>query len=169
MYAACVRSIDLPGRKQQTDATCGAACIGSILAHVGHDIGEKALARLLRTRHDGCDPVDFVRVMRHYRVRFHEQRGMSESELCVALARGYPVVLGIRADDEGHWVVAVGADRRGVIVMDPWIGATRTIAWPLLAMTWWDIEGRPPRPMIRYGLIVKTTRTRRATRRRSRA
>lgn len=94
---------------------------------------------------------------------------MSEVELVASLARGYPVILGIRADGEGHWVVASGIDRTGVVVMDPWLGTTRTIRWSLLAATWWDIEGRPARPMIRYGLVVKTSRTTRAKHRLHRA
>lgn len=148
-------SIAVPNVAQETDATCGAACLRAILRSAGHDIDEKALARRTRTRRDGCDPVDLARALRHYGVRSTPVHGMTDAQLRSELRRD-PVILGIRDDsDEGHWVVAVSSTARGVTVMDPGAGARALIAWRDLAARWWDVEGRPPRPMLRFGLVVR--------------
>jgi hypothetical protein len=39
--------------------------------------------------------------------------------------------------------------------MDPYPGARTVIAWPELAARWFDVEGRPPRPLVRFGLVVR--------------
>ncbi|HEY4181265.1 MAG TPA: cysteine peptidase family C39 domain-containing protein [Kofleriaceae bacterium] len=146
----------VPNVAQETDATCGAACVRAVLRSAGHDVAEKTLARHTRTRRDGCDPVDLIRALRHYRVRSTPVYGMTDGQLRRELARDAAVILGIRDDDnEGHWVVAVGCDARSIRVMDPWRGEQTAIAWADLAARWWDVEGRPPRPMVRFGLVVR--------------
>ncbi|CAN5896084.1 hypothetical protein BH11MYX2_BH11MYX2_11310 [soil metagenome] len=158
MYAVSVskRRIALPNVAQKTAATCGAACVRAVLRFAGHDVDEATLARQTRTRRDGCDPVDISRVLRRYGVRSTAVHGMTDAGLRAELARGFPVILGIRDEaDEGHWVVAVDNDARAIAVMDPSHGEHAMIAWSDLAARWWDVEGRPARPMVRFGLVVR--------------
>ncbi|HEY4059441.1 MAG TPA: cysteine peptidase family C39 domain-containing protein [Kofleriaceae bacterium] len=146
--------IAVPNVAQETDATCGAACVRAILRASGRAVDERDLARHTRTRRDGCDPVDLARALRRYGLRSSAIYNMTDGHLRSALVRS-PVILGIRDDlDEGHWVVAVSADARAVTVMDPWRGTRIAISWRDLAARWWDVEGRPPRLMLRFGLIV---------------
>jgi len=168
--------IELPCLVQREDYTCGAAAVLAVSRYFG--VGPSS--ELLVVRHmgfgtDGSDPAHLMRALRRYRLRVTERRGMSESELRAAIDRGQPVIVMLQAWGrrtryrghwrDGHWVVMIGYDARGIYVEDPMIdGARGFLSWAALADRWHDIEGRTRRRTPRYGLIVTGGRVRGAQR-----
>jgi predicted double-glycine peptidase len=173
----------VPRIPQATDYTCGAAVVRSVATYFGaRPRSEAAVVRVMRFGRDGSDPAHLVRALRHDGLRYIEQRGMSDATLRAHLAAGRPVILMLQAWgerrryrhvwSEGHWVVAIGCDREGVYVVDPWLAdAPGFVAWPALAERWHDVEGRTRRRVHRFGLVVwgrrVITRARRVTRARA--
>jgi predicted double-glycine peptidase len=148
--------VDLPCVAQREDHTCGAAALLAICRHyrLGPD-DEATIASDMELPLDGADPVHLVRAIRGYGLAHEETRGMSDAALRAALDAARPVMLAVQAWGEGHWVVAIGYDARGVVLEDPWLDGERgSLGWRALANRWHDIEGHPPRPLVRYGLAV---------------
>ncbi len=111
---------------------------------------------------EGSDPVHLTRALRRYRLSYVEHRGMSFAALRAALDGGSPVILTLQADDGGHWIVAVDHDRDGITYVDPMRDGERgRFTWRELARRWHDVEGRPTRALVRYGLVVAGREARR--------
>ena len=162
--------VDLPSVTQRTDHTCGPAALVAIARHAGLRTDEATLARRMRCGPEGSDPVQLRAVLTELGLPHREARGMRDRDLRQALRAGLAVVLAIQAHGEGHWVVAIGVDARGVYVEDPWLGAARgMLTWRELAACWHDVEGRPARPLVRYGLVVTPGSSARGCRAGSRA
>jgi len=162
----------LPCLVQRTDYTCGAAAVLVVSRYFG--VGRKAEAAVVRDMGFGplgSDPAHLVRALRRYRLRFVEHRGMTDTALRAALDRGRPVIVMLQAWGDrtryrdhwrdGHWVVVIGYDQRGVYFEDPIIeGARGFVTYPALADRWHDLEGPTQRRVQRYGLVVWGARVR---------
>ena len=162
----------LPCVVQRTDHTCGAAAVLAVSRYFG--VGpatEAAVVRDMGFGLLGSDPAHLVRALRRYRLRFAEHRGMTDAALRAALDRGFPVIVMLQAWGDraryrdhwrdGHWVVVIGYDQRGVYFEDPIIeGARGFVTYTALADRWHDLEGPTHRRVRRYGLMVWGTRVR---------
>lgn len=160
-------TVDLPCVKQEQSHTCGAAALLAICRYFGVGPDDEAtIVRDMELPLDGADPVHLARALDAYGLAHEETRGMTNDTLRATLDASRPVMLALQAWNEGHWVVAIGYDARGVLLEDPWLDGTRGfLGWRALANRWHDIEGHPPRPLLRYGLAVWSTRRSTAGRR----
>jgi ABC-type bacteriocin/lantibiotic exporter with double-glycine peptidase domain len=169
--------VDVPRVVQCEEHTCGAAALLAICRHYGLGPDDEAtIVRDMELPKGGADPVHLVRAIRAYGLSYEEHRGMTPDVLRATLDAARPVMLALQAWGEGHWVVAIGYDKRGVHVEDPWLpGDVRGFfGWRALANRWHDVEGHPPRPLVHYGLAVwasprRSTSARRAGRRSARS
>ncbi len=158
------KRLEVPLVRQETDYTCGAAAVLAVARYWGvAPATERAVHRDMGGfGREGSDPVHLTRALRRYQLRHVEQRGMSFHGLRVALDAGFPVILTLQAYDGGHWIVAVGHDRDGITYVDPMLDGERgRFSWRELARRWHDIEGRPTRKLVRYGLVVGGSEARR--------
>ncbi len=151
--------IELPRVVQEQDHTCGAAALLAICRHFGVGPADEAtIVRDMALPADGADPEHLIAALTTYGLAHAETRGMSDAALRAALDAGHPVMLAVQAWGEGHWVVAIGHDARGVHVADPWrevpVDGRCCVSWRALAECWHDVEGHPPRPLVRYGLAI---------------
>lgn len=158
--------IALPSVRQGEDWTCGAAALLAICAFYG--VGpewEHEIARAMRLSRAGSDPVQLVRVARAYGLETEEVRGMTDAQLRRCLDARRPVVLMLQAWGSrrgyrdhwrsGHWVIAIGHTRAGVVFEDPWLHRSRGfLGWRELAERWHDVEGRDDAQVERYGLAI---------------
>ena len=170
--------VEVPEVIQREDHTCGAAAMLAIARlHGVAPRDERAVVRDMRFGLAGSDPVDLRRAAARYGLAVSEVRGMSHAELRGWLDQRCAVILMLQAWgdaprgdhrhawDAGHWVVAIGHDRRGVYFMDPSLpGARGVLSDRALAARWHDVEGRARRHVERYGLVIHGGRTRRAAR-----
>jgi len=162
----------VPCLVQGTDHTCGAAAVLAVGRYFGvGPAAEAAIVRDMGFGPRGSDPAHLVRALRRYRLRFAERRGMTDHELRAALELGRPVIVMLQAWGDraryrehwrdGHWVVAIGYDARGIYVEDPVIeGARGFLTYAALADRWHDLEGPTDRRVRRFGLIVWGRRVR---------
>ena len=168
--------IELPCLVQRADHTCGAAAVLAVSRYFGVGPATEAeVVRDMRFGPGGSDPAHLIAALRRYRLHHAEHRGMTGGELSASLDRGRPVILMLQAWGararyrhhwrDGHWVVAIGHDVRGLYVEDPMIeGARGFVTYAALADRWHDLEGPTRRRVERYGLAVWGPRARRAVR-----
>jgi predicted double-glycine peptidase len=152
--------VAVPSVVQAEDHTCGAAALLAICRYYGVGPDDEAtIVRDSQLTQDGSDPVHLLRAIRKYGLTAEEHRGMTDATLRTTLDAKRPVMLAVQAWGEGHWVVAIGYDARGVLLEDPWLANARGfLGWRALAKRWHDIEGEPPVPLVRYGLAVWASR-----------
>jgi ABC-type bacteriocin/lantibiotic exporter with double-glycine peptidase domain len=165
--------IPVPDTTQQTDSSCGASCLQAICKYYGvgkedeweyvHDLGMDPRV--------GSHPFQIIRTARRYGLITREHWPMSQEQLLRYLRDRKPVMLMIQAWGEqeggagyrrsyqdiwidGHWVVAIGFDRRGVFFEDPSLQAVRGyLRFEELSQRWRDTGPRGKR-MREYGLAV---------------
>ncbi|MDX2086452.1 MAG: C39 family peptidase [Kofleriaceae bacterium] len=168
--------VELPPTAQRTDYTCGAAAVRSVATFYGVGRATEAeVAADMRMTVDGSDPVQLRRALARYGLAHREHRGMTDTELRAYLDARCPVIIMLQAWgarrsyrahwDDGHWVVVIGYDVRGVFVMDPSLERERGfLRWRDLDERWHDIEGRARHHVERYGLAVWSARRSRPAR-----
>lgn len=165
--------IDLPDTIQQTDYSCGAACLQAVCRYYGVGKGEEweFVKDLKMDRRIGSHPFQLARAAKRYGLEVTEYCPMSMAELRRRLSQRKPVLLMIQAwaDDaggkkrrrgykttweDGHWVVAIGYDRSGVFFEDPSLEAARGfLTYEELDERWHDVGPRG-RHMSHYGLVL---------------
>lgn len=153
------RSLPLPLVSQETDYSCGAAALLSVLKYWrAFDGGEKALYGVLRTTPaDGTDPRKLAEGARAFGLTARWRENLGLADLRAALARGDTAILDIQAWpdagavkvswredwDDGHYVVLIAMDADYAYFMDPSSdGKYAYIALPELSDRWHDVETR---------------------------
>ncbi|MEJ7596761.1 MAG: C39 family peptidase [Kofleriaceae bacterium] len=158
--------VALPSVRQREDWTCGAAALLAVCAYYG--VGpewEHEVATRMRLTRAGSDPVQLVRAARAYGLETEEVRGMTDAQLRRTLDARRPVMMMLQAWGNrrgyadhwraGHWVIAIGYMRAGVVFEDPWLHRSRGfLGWRELAARWHDVEGRDDHQVDRYGLVI---------------
>ena len=158
----------VPHHRQQTNYTCGPACLRMVLEYHGRTLSEDTLTRRTgATPEDGLSPAGIARFLRRSRYSHKQQQRMTLSLLSTYLERGWPVIVAYqawphkpsqtdlgRSWDHGHYSVVVCIRDARVCLVDPssrrkrrWLDADKFIA------SWRDIEnsGRIYR---RWGVAV---------------
>ncbi len=159
--------------RQETDYTCGAAVVRSIArTWRRRALDEVDVVAHMRMTVDGSDPAHLVRALRRYGIASIPRRPMSDAELRSWLDHRVPVIAMLQAHADarqphyptrwldGHWVVVVGYDGAGVLLMDPLVDGWAALSWRDLAARWHDLEGRTRRRVVRFGLAITSGRIR---------
>ena len=167
------RALAVPLHQQETDYSCGAASLWSVLRYWGaFDGKERELyAPLKTTRKDGTEPPRIAEVARRFGLEAELRKGMSVSDLRAALDRGQTVIVDLQAwregktaktawkDDweDGHYVVLIALDDRHAFFEDPVLNDSYAYM-PVdeLQVRWHDFEDRHGRTQ-RYwqaGIVI---------------
>ena len=162
--------IALPNIVQQEGYTCGPAALAAIRAY--YDAGsceeETQVVDDMGLADDaGSDPRDVIRAVRASPgLEYKSWRSMTDKELRGCMDRGHPVMVMLQAWGDpkppdyngwgdGHWVVAIGYDAKGVYFEDPSLYCRRGfLTWTALSERWHDIEGPDNHATHRFGLEV---------------
>jgi predicted double-glycine peptidase len=170
--------VRLPGCQQRKDYTCGAAAVLSVCSYYG--IGprrEATIERDMKMNRSGSDPAHLIRALDRYGLAHKAYQPMTDVELRTSLDARHPVILMLQAWasprpvsyrdhwTDGHWVIAIGYTREGVVFADPYLDRARGyLSFTELDERWHDLEGPRNRRVERYGLAISGARaTRRST------
>ncbi len=131
----------VPMIRQQTEFSCGAAALQSVLQYWGRPVDDERLLydRLGTKPEGGTRPKSIATVARELGLDAAARQLLTHDDLYWAAKRGETVILSLQRwganlpDDEectdGHFVVLMGImgdDDEEVFVMDPYVGA---VAW----------------------------------------
>ncbi len=148
-------TLQVPLVRQNTDYSCGAAALLSVLFYwKAYDGTEESLYQSLgTTQKDGTEPGPMARVAIEHGLIADIRRGMTVQDLRKHLSEGTTVILDIQAwsDDpvtdwknewnSGHYVVLTGMDAAHAYFMDPSNPALYTyLPIPELVERWHDVE-----------------------------
>jgi predicted double-glycine peptidase len=174
--------IPLPNTYQQTGYTCGPASMRAVCEYfgVGPDT-EREFKEDMGVTPDGADPGHLMQALVKYGLAFEPFYPMSLAQLRRQIGRGRPVLLMLQAWGEttghewrpsykriwrdGHWVVAIGHDARGVYFEDPSIRNARGFIALAELMERWHDWGANFEHMYYYGIAVRKPKGMRTPRR----
>jgi ABC-type bacteriocin/lantibiotic exporter with double-glycine peptidase domain len=152
-----------PQVKQIFDYDCGAKSLEAAFLYYGLDEDYEKIMRVAGTDENGTTVNGMERALRKFKFDFHSAR-MTILDLKRYLRKKIPVILLLQAwpDEkikdwsdvwtEGHYVVAVGANKKKVYFEDPWCEQLTFLTFPELQARWHDsVRGRKYR---QHGLAV---------------
>ncbi len=147
--------IAVPQVKQETDYTCGVAALQAILEYFGCHTDQMTLARHLHAAPlvgTSYRSIEKYCLANDFSVKI--STGMTVEQLQQLIAQGQPVICLIQARQgeetleewpqiwqNGHYVVAVGADADNFYFMDPSTGGrNQRIGQQEFSLRWHDID-----------------------------
>lgn len=117
------RRLELPPLTlQETDHTCGAACIRSLVKQLsGRDLDESHVAAVIgNNRSIGTTPEKMAKGLRLLGFRAKVQKNMGQASLRSNFRRGKGQIFLIQSGDTAHWVVLADYKDGRITLMDPW-------------------------------------------------
>jgi ABC-type bacteriocin/lantibiotic exporter with double-glycine peptidase domain len=146
-----MKIIPYPETRQVFNYDCGANALVSVLVFAGLEEREDRVALLAGTTKAGTDTEGIVRVLRYYGLPRRARQQMNVNDLRRAIDAGHPTLLTLQAYressrpyrelwDDGHWVVAIGHDKRRILFEDPSAFHRTWLAEEELRQRWHDMD-----------------------------
>ena len=146
-----MKIIPYPETRQVFNYDCGANALVSVLVFAGLEEREDRVALLAGTTKAGTDTEGVVRVLRYYGLPRRARQQMNVNDLRRAIDAGHPTLLTLQAYressrpyrelwDDGHWVVAIGHDKRRILFEDPSAFHRTWLADEELNQRWHDMD-----------------------------
>lgn len=133
----------LPFYYQQTDYTCGAACMRMLLAAKGIKKSETQLARQLKTsKRSGTWAHQFPQVAEKYRLTYIVVRKGTIKELKELSKGGYCILVCyfIKEEDTGHYALVKSITKTHITLFDPWYGPDQRFTLKKFTKIWKNDE-----------------------------
>jgi ABC-type bacteriocin/lantibiotic exporter with double-glycine peptidase domain len=108
---------------QETEFTCGAACLRSVL-HLrrGKQFSEEQLAYLLETYTYGYTKiVNLQHALHLFKMHSRLSSNLTFDDLRGFQATGETLILGVMLDNEAHYAVMKSISKDEIVLMDPWV------------------------------------------------
>ncbi|MFZ6015628.1 MAG: cysteine peptidase family C39 domain-containing protein [Patescibacteria group bacterium] len=115
----------IPYHKQETNYTCGAACMRMALEALGIAKTEKQIANLLKTNKvSGTRTPQFPRVAEKFKLDYRiERNNTTIRQLKKAHKNGFVIILNYMLPTQGeHYAVLSKIGREYIYLHDPWVG-----------------------------------------------
>ena len=156
----------VPGVRQTTTYTCGAASAVAVLRAFGQPANERALAKEMHSHpQKGTLPADIVAAMKARGLGAKAKTGLTLPELRTHLERGALVMVAYQAWredektawpdrwDDGHYSVVTGMDDKNVYFMDPSQDDRGFVPRAEFEERWHDVDGRGVR-LEHFGIVI---------------
>lgn len=153
-----MKELALPGVRQVTNFSCGAAALASVLRYLGKDVCECKVMSLAGTNDDdGTSPSGIIKAADRLGVEAIRKDRASLEDVCEAVRAGRPVMVSLQAWaeggrppgrlgyfgkwEDGHWVVVTAVSTRRLVFMDPSLpNARATLSHSEFLRRWHDKE-----------------------------
>ncbi len=127
---------------RQTTGYCGPASLKMVLEFFGVRRSEAALVKLSgATRPRGVEAAGLVRAAKKLGLKASVKNFATFEDIRKYLTRGIPVIVDWFSEDDGHYSVAVGLDRKYIYLQDPEWGRPRRIDRQTFQRVWFDFPG----------------------------
>jgi len=162
------RIVVVPLCRQETEYTCGVACVQSILGCYGFDYRQDELALILEAKPKlGTDYGKIILFVEMIGFQASYIKNMSIDSLKFFINDGVTPILNIQAwGDNGvdytsdwkdsHYVIACGYDGDRIFFMDPWILGNYTFLPAEELLKRWHVPALGYSQCSHCGLIIKT-------------
>lgn len=145
--------------QQESQSSCAAACLKSVLDFYGHKLTELEAALEIGVRKNrGAETTDIVKAAKSLGFNAYE-KSLTKDEVQTLVDNDIPIICDIQSFNKkgsGHYVVLVDLKDNQAILMDPNTpGNQRQLSWEEFESRWHDRTMEPPhKPMIRWGVVV---------------
>lgn len=131
--------MEIPFFKQETDYTCGAACVRMILASFGIKKSEKELAKIMgSSSRTGTWNRQFPILAEELKMSYIVRRHATPNDVRRMLKRGFSLVISFFDPKEkvGHYAVVKSATASKIFLIDPWHGPNESYSWKEFLPLW---------------------------------
>jgi ABC-type bacteriocin/lantibiotic exporter with double-glycine peptidase domain len=125
--------------KQETDWTCGAACMVMVLDHFKHRNSEKRVAKLLKTNKViGTREKAFPELCEQLRLDYVVERRASLNEIKLYLKKNFVVIVRYELiqDRVEHYTVIHSIGKKYMYLHDPILGPDHRLTIPYFRKVW---------------------------------
>lgn|SRR3989338_6130972 len=128
---------------QQTDYSCGSACMRMLLAAKGIKKSEPQLIRQLKTsKRSGTWAHRFPQVAERYRLTYLAARKGTIKELKELCKKGYRILICyyIKEEKTGHYALVKTITSKRITLLDPWFGPSQSFTIKEFTKIWKNDE-----------------------------
>lgn len=148
-----MKMLKLPETQQTYNYDCGAKSLQAVLAYYGIYLREEILMKDAGTTKTGTPILGIVKAAKKYKLKVKSKR-MTIDEIKKFLDKNIPVILDLQAwsgkqkinwkDDwkDGHYVIAIGYDRKKIYFDDPFCFQTTFLTFKEIEARWHDIDSK---------------------------
>ncbi|RJQ21130.1 hypothetical protein C4580_02690 [Candidatus Woesearchaeota archaeon] len=129
----------IPYFRQETEYTCGKACMRMVLASLGIIKSEQELSKFMsRTKYGGTNNGDLARCAELFRLSYVVSRNGKLRDVQRLQKKGYRVIVGFTDPLEkvGHFAIVRKVTEKFVYLIDPWHGPKHKMPRQLFVRNW---------------------------------
>ncbi len=156
-----MKMLDFPNARQTFEYDCGAKAMHAVLAYYGIDVNENEIIRIAHTnKKSGTSLQGMMAVARHFKLSA-TMGEMSVQKIKECIGKDIPIILLLQAWakrkvknwqnhwNDGHYVVAIGYDKKKIYFEDPYTISHTFLPYKELERRWHG-EKR-----CRIGIVIK--------------
>ncbi len=153
--------MEIPYFRQQTDYTCGPACMRMAFAAFGLRKSEKALAKQAHSNaRTGTDNFQMPLLAECHKMSYAVCKQSSMEEIKEFMRKGYVVIVNYFYFEDGgviyHFAVVKGITSKEISLLDPELGKNHSLPLSVFMRQWKGIP-RNGKAGLRWFLAVKKT------------
>jgi len=127
---------------RQKPGFCGPASLKMVLSYYKIEKSEKELVKITGcTAKKGTSANGILKAARMFGLKGFVKDFSNFNEIRYYLDRNIPVIIDWFSEDEGHYSVAVGINRKSIYFQDPELGRIRKMNLDLFKRVWFDFPG----------------------------
>jgi len=131
--------VQIPYYEQETNYTCGPACMRMVLASLGIKKSEKDITKLIGTNKiRGTNHGDFLSLVEKYKLRYSVNREATIDELKYYSKNHYKIIVCYfhPVEKVGHYAVVRKITSKKITLMDPVDGPNKTYSLSYFQKIW---------------------------------
>jgi len=143
----------------QTPGLCGPASLKMVFDYYGVSVSERKIAKVAgATREKGTTKEGLIKAAKHFGFKVFLKENSTFYDLRYFVKKKIPVIVDWFLEDEGHYSVVVGLNRKNITLMDPTLKRERKISTEKFLRIWFDFPGKfikkPNDLILRLMLVV---------------
>ena len=141
----------LPYYHQETDFSCGPACVQMVLEFFGVKKREEELRQQMNARpRIGTSHQSLIRALRTHGLICRARSDASLRDLDSALGKDHPAIINFidPSTNEGHYAVMTATTKTAIITHDPWNGPNTTYERKSFVQRWHNSTSRSQQWML---------------------
>jgi ABC-type bacteriocin/lantibiotic exporter with double-glycine peptidase domain len=130
---------------KQINSYCGPYCLKMVFDYYAFKVKVKDIAKVTETAVSegnlGTSPSNMVKAAKYFGFNSYYKEESSLKEIKKLLNKGVPVIVNWFSEDEGHYSVVVGMDKRKIYLIDPEYGKKVSVSLIDFQKIWFDYTG----------------------------
>lgn len=127
---------------RQTPDYCGPAVAKMYLHYLGVDVSVQEIAKIAgTTKKEGTSISGMVKVFEHYGFKTFSKQNSALDDLRFYINSQIPVIVDWFCEDDGHYSIVIGMDKKHVFFRDPSFWKVRKMPIDKFFRVWFDFPG----------------------------